>query len=146
MQGSFENLNQSPNAGLIKVTGRGENPQQFYLLLASVSNVQSQVLDNEGDNVIAETLRLCTNINSINLGGNNITDEQLLPIVDAIKGGCKTSLENLHLFRRIGNAGCHALVTLLEDTNCNLKLLSLFGNKINNEGATTVTVWLTIPN
>ena len=101
--------------------------------------ITDAVLDNGGDNVITETLRWCTNLKSINLGSNNITDEQLLPIVEAIKGGCYTSLESLILYgNRIGNAGCEALVTLIADTNCNLKLLNLDSNQIGNEGATVI--------
>ena len=32
---------------------------------------------------------------TINLANNSITDEQLLPMIEAIKGGCNTSLEKL---------------------------------------------------
>ena len=101
--------------------------------------IYEAVLDNGGGNIIAETLRWCTNLKSINLAQNNITDEQLLPMVEAIKGGCNTSLENLHLFEnRIGNAGCHDLATLLVDTNSNIQHLSLRTNQIGNEGATAI--------
>ena len=101
--------------------------------------IQSAVLNNGGCNVITETLRWCTNLKSINLALNSIIDEQLLPIVDAIRGGCDTSLENLHFsFNRIGNAGCHALVTLLDHTNFNLQSLDLESNQIGNEGATAI--------
>ena len=101
--------------------------------------IEHAVLDNGGGNAIAETLRWCRNLKTIHLGGNSITDEQLLPVVDAIKGGCNTSLEMFYLDgNRIGNAGCHALATLLEDPNCNLKLLNLQTNQIGNDGATAI--------
>ena len=97
------------------------------------------VLDNGGGDAIADTLRWCRNLETINLGWNNITDEQLLPMIDAIKVGCNTSLEELILCRnRIGNAGCHALATLLADTNCNLKHLNLDSNQIGNESAIAI--------
>ena len=101
--------------------------------------IEHAVLDNGGDNVITETLRWCTNIKLINLGRNNITDEQLLPMIEAIKGGCNTSLEHLFLnSNRIGNIGCEALVTLLEDPSTKLQYLGMFNNNINNEGATAI--------
>ena len=97
------------------------------------------VLDNGGGNVITETLRWCRNLKTINLSENSITDEQLLPMVEAIRGGCNTSLENLILYsNRIGNAGCHALATLLADINSNLQILDLDRNQIGNEGATAI--------
>ena len=89
--------------------------------------IHDAVLDNGGGNVIAETLRWCTNIKIINLLDNRITDEQLLPIVEAIKGGCNTSLQNLYLHgNRIGNAGCHVLATLLEDPHCSIQSQSSY--------------------
>ena len=48
-------------------------------------------------------------------------------------------LEKLSLHgNMIGNAGCHALATLLADTNCNLKLLNLQTNQIGTDGATAI--------
>ena len=100
-------------------------------------------LENGGGNVITETLRWCRNLKTINLGVNRITDEQLLPIVEAIKGGCNTSLEHLALFgNRIGNAG--AIATLLEDPNSNLPFLHIQTNRIGNEGATAIADSLAI--
>ena len=101
--------------------------------------INEAILDNGGGDVITESLRWCNNLKSTNLGDNRITAEQSLPIVEAIKGGCYTSLEKLFLYgNRVSNAGCHALATLLVDTNCNLKLLSLETNQIGNEGATAI--------
>ena len=39
---------------------------------------------------------------------------------------------------RIGNAGCHAIATLLADTNSNIQTLVLDDNQIGNEGATVI--------
>ena len=38
----------------------------------------------------------------------------------------------------IGNTGCQALATLLEDPNCNLLTLDIHHNHINNEGAIAI--------
>ena len=57
--------------------------------------INHAVLNNGGGIAITETLRWCRNLKTINFGENSITDEQLLPMVEAIKGGCKTSLEKL---------------------------------------------------
>ena len=46
--------------------------------------------------IINDTLRCCMNIKTINLAHNNITDEQLLPLVEAIRG--HRMLEELILF------------------------------------------------
>ena len=70
--------------------------------------IHHAVLDNGGGDAIAETLRWCRDLKWIIFSYISITDEQLLPMIEAIKGGCKTSLENLILYgNRIGNAGCH---------------------------------------
>jgi hypothetical protein len=66
-----------------------------------------------------------------------MADEQLLPMVDAIRD--HRSLKTLSLEENfIGNAGCETLAALLEDQNCNLQKLYLNNNHINNEGATTL--------
>ena len=101
--------------------------------------INDAVLDNGGGNVITETLRWCRNLKTINLAHNSITDEKLLPMIEAIKGGCDTSLEQLYFYsNRIGNSGCCAIATLLERTNSNLKILYLESNQIGNEGATAI--------
>ena len=104
--------------------------------------IQNAVLDNGGGNVITKTLRLCRNLKTINLGRNNITDEQLLPMIDTIRAGLirgHRMLEKLILYiNRIGNDGCEALSTLLEHTNCNIQTLDLETNQIDNEGATVI--------
>ena len=99
--------------------------------------IESSVLDNGGGNVITDTLKWCTNLNTINLRSNNITDEHLLPIIDAIRGHRMLKMFILH-GNRIGNAGCQAIATLLEDTNCNLQIINLDSNQIGNDGATAI--------
>ena len=101
--------------------------------------ITGAVLENGGGNVITDTLRWCRNLNTITFPNNNITDEQLLPLIEAIKGGCKTSLEQLYLYEnRIGNSGCHALATLLGDPNTKLHYLDLDNNRIDTEGSTVI--------
>ena len=100
-------------------------------------SIYEAVLDNGGDNVIIETLRWCRHLKMINLERNSITDEQLLPMIEAIKG--HSMLEKLYLYgNRIGNAGCHALATLLADINYNILDLDLDGNQIGNDGANAI--------
>ena len=94
-------------------------------------------LQNRGDHVIGDTLRCCRNFQRVDLKYCSITDEQLLPIVDAIRG--HRMLEKLTLYdNNIGNVGCDAIATLLIDPNCNLLILNLVRNAINNEGATAI--------
>ena len=74
-------------------------------------------LVNGGDGAIATTLRSCTNLKRIHFYDCAITDEQLLQLVEGIRG--HRLLEDLDLWsNRIGAAGCEALATLLKDSNC----------------------------
>ena len=83
--------------------------------------------------LIANTIMSCTNLIEITLLHCSITDEQLLPLVDAIR---HTSLEKLCLSTNaIQNVGCQAISTLLEDHRCTLNTLDLHNNAISNEGA-----------
>ena len=94
-------------------------------------------LQNGGENVIVTTLRSNTNLKHIYLNRCNITDEQLLPMVDAIKG--HNLLEMLDLCGNvIGNTGCEALAGLLEDPHSNLQTLYLSSNRIGEDGTTTL--------
>jgi len=89
------------------------------------------------DRIIAKTLRCCTNLRSITLNSCNITDGQVLPVVEAIRG--HRSLETLNLVGgRIGNRGCEAIATLLSDSTSNIRELSLHSNRIGNEGASMI--------
>ena len=94
-------------------------------------------LENGGDRLIANTLRRCTNLKHLDLQHSNVSDEQLLPIIEAIRE--HTLLEMLYLdTNRIGNAGCGAIATLLGDTSCYLHTLGLWNNSIGYEGATAL--------
>ena len=114
-----------------------ENSNHLIDLEISDANLQSG-----GDRVIVDTLRSCRYLQKFTLYDCNIIDEQLLPIVDALRG--HRMLETVHLdSNNIGNAGCEALATLLKDSNCNLRVLDLDNNTIDNEGATTIANSLT---
>ena len=90
-------------------------------------------LHNGGATQIATTLQYCTNLMIINLYNNNITADQLVPMIEAMRE--IRSLEELLLnANSIGNAGCQALATLLEDPNCNICRLQMNRNNIRNEG------------
>ena len=94
-------------------------------------------LRHGGDHVIDQTLRRCTHLNKLNLHSCSITDEQLLPMVRALRE--HHSLEELHLDRnRIGNDGCGAIATLLIDPISNLHSLDLSNNLIGVDGANTL--------
>ena len=99
-------------------------------------------LSNGLYNIITTTLRRCTNLEFINFYSCNMTDDQFIPKVEAMRG--INSLEKLLLnSNSIGNAGCEALATLLEDPNSNLEQLQLFHNNIGNEGAIAIANSLT---
>ena len=94
-------------------------------------------LVNGGDDAVAATLRNCTHLNEINLICCDITDELLMPIVEGVRG--HRSLENLGLSgNRIGNTGCQALATLLEDSHCNICTLDLGRNRVDMNGAIAI--------
>ena len=111
-----------------------ENNSHLTFLGIYFANLQSG-----GDRVIVDTLRSCTNLQRVVLNFSNVTDAQLLPIVDAVRG--HRMLEELCLYENennIGNVGCEALAALLIDPSCNLRFLSLERNAIGNEGATAI--------
>ena len=59
------------------------------------------------------------------LTDSNISYEQLLAIVEAVRG--HHSLEQLYLYGNgIGNAGCNAIATLLSDPNSNINHIKRF--------------------
>ena len=63
------------------------------------------------ENRFIEGLRGFTNLREISYKHSDLTDDQLLLIVEAIRG--YTLIEDLNLnYNRIGNAGCEALATL----------------------------------
>ena len=94
-------------------------------------------LQNGGEHILATTLGNCRNISHISLQGCNITDEQLLPMVEAIREHRKLKTLNL-VDNNIGNVGCDAIATLLEDPYCSLHHISLTTNNIGNEGVIAI--------
>ena len=106
--------------------------QENSASLTSLRIMRCNLLQNQGYNIITTTLRRCENLQCVNLFDCNIADGQLIPMVEAIRG---LSVEQIYLNdNSIGDAGCEALATLVEDPNYNLKILQLSGNEITNDG------------
>jgi len=85
------------------------------------------------DHLISDTVSCCTNLREISLWMCYMTNEQLLQMVEAIRG--HAYLEILKLYgNNIGNAGCDIIATLLADPSCNLHTLRLINERISNEG------------
>ena len=99
-----------------------------------------------GNHIFATPLQRCTNLSHINLTHCNMTDEELIPIVQAIRGHPSLKMLNL-LGNRIGypdsDAGCLALSTLLLHPHNNIEHLGLIDNQIGNVGAITLAINLT---
>ena len=111
----------------------------IHLTNISIGNCN---IDNGGDVIIATTLKKYINLKQISLYQCNIPDEQLMPIVEGLRGHRMLEVLNLE-GNRIGDAGCDALATLLKDPSCNLQVLKLARNNITNAGATTIANSLT---
>ena len=95
-------------------------------------------LRNAGrEHAITKILR-CNNLQKIRLTYCNITDNQLVPMLEAISD--HNTVEQLSFYgNSIGNAGCEAIATtLLEDPNSNICSLDLRENHIGNAGATAI--------
>ena len=100
--------------------------------------IRHSILHNGGDQIVATTLRNCTNLVQLSLYGCNISNQQLTPIIEAVRGLHKLSSFRLES-NGISNAGCDVLATLLSDPNCNLLYLDLGGrNDIDNDGVSTL--------
>ena len=100
-------------------------------------HIEGANLENGGDHILNSTLRRCINIEGIALPSNGLTDEQILPIVEGIRGHHQLQMLNLHE-NRIGRDGCEVLATLLKDPNCNVQHLCLYSNQIDNNGAAII--------
>jgi Ran GTPase-activating protein (RanGAP) involved in mRNA processing and transport len=73
-------------------------------------------------------------IKVINMGGANIIDEMVTPIID-ICSSCP-GLQVLDIsYSKIGNQGCNLLANMLEHPGCKLKQLNLQGITIDDEAA-----------
>ena len=93
-------------------------------------------LQNGGVGVIVDTLQRCKDLRTIHLECD-ITHEQMLPMIDAIRGLHK--LVELNLSNNmIGDAGCGAIATLLEDPNSPLYIINLTHNNISNKGVKAI--------
>jgi len=97
----------------------------------------SSPLQIGGRHILTLPLQRCTNLTHINLTHCNMTDEELIPISQAIRGHPSLKMLNL-MGNRISMFGCAALARLLEDTNCNIEHLGLIDNNIDNVGAITL--------
>ena len=87
--------------------------------------------NNAEGNCVANTLKNCTSLQSIHIVNCEVSDQQLIPMVEAIGG--HHSLKKLDLSdNRIGTAGCKALALLLEDPNSKLCELDLYNNNIGH--------------
>ena len=140
----YEGLKQ--NSSIHKLTLRGNIASGVCLKLLEVFQEKKNLsklrifggnLQNGGEHILATTLGNCRNISHISLQGCNITDEQLLPMVEAIREHRKLKTLNL-VDNNIGNVGCDAIATLLEDPYCSLHHISLTTNNIGNEGVIAI--------
>ena len=118
---------------ILKVLVYQENNSQrimnLYLHYADLQHAENL-------SIVANIIR-CPNLQRISLYSCNITNELLLTIVKAVR--CNRSISRLGLFgNSIGNAGCIALSTLLDDPDCSLNYLDLDQNEIGNEGILTI--------
>ena len=91
---------------------------------------------------INNALRFCTNLKQIDISRCSITDDELLPVVEAIKGHHTLEILNLYgnnigsdRFMAACSDGCQALGALLADPKCNIHTLNLINNRIGNIGA-----------
>ena len=100
-------------------------------------NIEGTSMANGGDRAVASFLRLSTNLFKISLTRCNISDKQLKIMVEAMRGLCRLSQIDLSI-NQIGNSGCVALATLLEDPHSNVSTLDVMENDIGNVGATTL--------
>lgn len=105
------------------------------LTFFKISDVNVRV--DRGGDVIAATLKSCTNLTYINLKNCSITDEVMLNMICPLKK--LNLLEKLHLTgNNIGNSGCEAIAQLLVDPGNNLCSLGLSHNNITNVGAKAI--------
>ena len=110
---------------------------QEYNRLLNILSINTASLRNGGHLSIANTLTRCTNLRKISLRECSISDEQVIPIVEAVTG--HSALEELCFYdNHIGNIGCEAIARLLQHTNCNIRILYLGINRIGNEGAALI--------
>ena len=108
-----DNQNIAGGIGLEILKVYQENNNHLATIIIIQANLQSG-----GDSVIVDTLRNCRNLQIVTLNSCSITDDQLLPIVEAVRELGITIQKGLYLYENnIGNAGCEAIATLLADPN-----------------------------
>jgi len=146
----FEGLTQNNSIEKVNLLGGNEviGTEVFHEILKSYQSNSNNLVDlfirntrllqYGGNHVLALTLKSCSNLTFISLKENDIGDEQLLALIDALRGN--QSLESLDLEgNRIGDAGCETISTLLlTSPHSNLKVLGLKNNYIGNDGATSI--------
>jgi len=139
-KGFFEGNKQNNSISSVKfLKHRNTNViHEIFKVYQQNSNLTSLEFDRcnlpaEG-NCVANTLRECTRLMTVTFQNCEISDQQLMPIVEGISGH-KLLLKLDLSGNRIGTAGCKTLALLLEDQNSELSLeLNLDNNVINNEG------------
>ena len=151
IEGFINGLKQNTSINSLKLDGRGdyslaegggceilktyqESNRLIELYISSID-----LLDG-GDRIVTSSMRSLSNLRVVSLINCRMRDEQMLPMVEALRGN--RSLERLVLSfigrigdNTIGNTGCEALATLLEDPNTNIRYLNLSNNVIRTEGS-----------
>lgn len=143
----YASLERNSSIQRLEIHGGVEQGIGYEILKAYEKNNQQLIdlrisanLQNEA--IVANTVRLCANLQRLELSSCHITNEQLLPIIDSIRK--HSSLWELNLFQnRIGNDGCESLATLLEEPNNNIGMLQLQSNDIGNLGTIAIANSLT---
>ena len=105
----------------------------------SNGGASSTTLQGGGDRVVANTLRSCRNLKSLELSFCGVNNELLSPIIEVARGHKLETLEISWNDGSFGNTECKSLATtLLEDPNSNLQTLVLKFNQIGTEGAIAI--------
>ena len=101
--------------------------------------IYSAGLRRGGADIITTTLRRCTNLKKIIIYDCRLKTQQVIPMLETIRG--RDSLEVLSLGLgwygySIGTAVWEALSTLLGDHDCNIHTLDISKNDLDKEGVT----------
>ena len=91
----------------------------------------SCIRDTDFTNLLP-SLKCCTHLTSLNLGGNSITDDGAEELANALPACSELSILNLKL-NKISDRGAIALAAILPRF-CKLELLDLWGNRIQKKG------------
>lgn len=140
LDGTHHNHRTLLSGGIIHEVLDTYQENNTHLTHLKVGNV---LLQNGGEEILTATFQRCTRLIHIILQSCRMTAEQLLPMVDIFRGHPSLEILDLH-HNQIGNVGCDLLATLLVDQNCNLRVLKLGSNHIDNEGVATLANSLVI--